>query len=278
MKRIVFLNGKFIAQENAKLSILSSGFLYGQGAFETMRSYDGNIFALDRHLQRLKNSLPLVNINMPYSQKELTQAVNRAFKLNKLNNAYLRLTIWQGEKKANALIFVKDFKGYSAKSYKKGFKGLIVDCRLNESSPLSRIKSTNYLLFYLARKEAQIKGFDEALFLNTKGFLCEGSRSNIFLVKDNKLITPSLNCGCLPGVTRQIVIELAKKFEISVAEKEIIHKDLFKAKEAFLTNSLMEIMPLTKVNNSYINKGRVGEITKLLQFKYKQEIRSLVKP
>ncbi len=272
MKKAIFLNGKFISPKNFKVSILDSGLFYGQGVFETMRSYDGRVFALDKHLHRLLKSLPAVKIKCPYSAKELARAINKVLRLNNFKDAYIRLTVWQGEKRANTLIFVKNFPSY----YKKGFRGLIADYPVNEKSPLAGIKSTNYLLFHLARKNAEEKGFDEALFLNTKGFLAEGSRSNIFFVKNGQIFTPALKCGCLPGITRGIVISLARSLEIPVKEEKLRAERLFGCEEAFLTSSLMEIMPLAKVNNKVINKGKAGQITTWLQEEYKKKVESYV--
>lgn len=272
MSKIVFLNGKFILRKEAKISVFDPGFLYAQGAFETMRAYEGKIFAPEKHLDRLKVSLGILKIKQPLLKEKLIQAHKKILSLNNLKNAYVRLTVWQGEEKVNTLIFAREFADYP----KRIFKGLIVNSLINEFSPLCRAKSINYAQFYLARCQAEKRGFDEAIFLNSKGFLTEGSRSNIFLVKNNRIFTPCLSCGCLPGITRGIVVSIAQKLNIPLVEKEkILPEELFKADEAFLTSSLMEIMPLTRVNKRLINKAKIGRITTLIQEIFRRKIKNL---
>ncbi len=268
---LVYLNGEIIEATKAKAGILEPGFLYGQGLFETIRSYNREIPFLDQHLKRLAFCAKIINLKVPAAAK-LKQAVCAASKANNIPNSYIRLNVWKGNRKTNTAVIVKRLAVYKQDVYEKGFKGIIVDVRQNEFSPLARVKSLNYLLFILARQEAARKGGDEAILLNTSGYLAEGSRSNIFLVRDKKILTPSLDCGCLAGITRKIVIKLARKQWLKVYERKIRPEELFRADEAFLTNSLIEIMPLTSINKIKIGSGTKGEVTTILLNRYRDMV------
>jgi len=274
-KNLIYLNGEIIAESEARIPCLDPGFLYGQGLFETMRSYDGVVFQLDNHLRRLSDSLFMISIDLPYSLKELKEAIKLTLKANNLFSAYIRLNVWQGKDEANVCIITKEFNGYPEDLYKRGFKAKVMECRQNERSLLANIKSINYLQFYLSRIEAEGEGFDEAILLNSKDKLCEGSRSNIFLVKGDDIITPSLENGCLAGITRGAVIDLIKKSKYKFHEKNILLDDLLKADEAFLTGSLLEVMPLTSIDNQGINTGLPGPATLSLLKSYRQSIEQI---
>lgn len=267
--QIASLNNKFITLKEARVSCFDEGFLYGFGLFETMRAYNGKIFLIDRHLRRLAQSAKLINLKLKMPLTQIKLAMGQLLKINSLKDAHIRLTIWQGEDKVNTLIIARAFKTGPTKEYKAGFKAIISAFRQNEQSLLSRIKSLNYLQSRLARQEAQRKKADEAILLNTQGFISEGSRSNIFIVKKNELATPSIDCGCLPGITRQVVFDIAARMSLKIREKRILPKELFSADEAFATNSLIEIMPLTFVNGKPVGRAKPGEITKFILEKYR---------
>lgn len=265
----IWLNGNFINEEEAKADILDPGFLYGQGVFETMRAYKGEVFRLDSHIGRLLNSFPVVNIKSDIKPELLKKAVKQSLKENGLKGAYVRLTVWQGKDKAEAAVFARAYNFLNKEDYRKGFKAIISKTfRQNESSPLAKIKSSNCLHFLLAYQQARRNNTDEALLLDTRGFLAEASRANIFIVKDNSLLTPSLDCGCLAGITRDTVFAVARGEKFRVIEAKISREDLEKADEAFLTNSLIEIMPLVSVDGRPVKKGRPGKITELLLKRY----------
>ncbi len=269
----IYLNGKFVSQEEARLSVLDPGFLYGQGVFETMRAYRERIFRLDSHIRRLLDSLVIIGIDAPLEPGSLKEAAKRCLKENDLKDAYVRLTVWQGEdNKVKVMAIAKPCRFPGKEEHQKGFKAMLSALRQNESSPLCRVKSANYLHLILAYQEAKKNSFDEALLLNTKGFLAEASRSNIFLVKDNCLLTPGLDCGCLPGITRDTVLALAGKEKLKTVEARLTLEDLARAKEAFLTNSLIEIMPLVSLDGQPVNKGQPGEITLRLLRRYRAMI------
>lgn len=266
----IWYNGKFLETEEVRIDLLSPGFLYGQGVFETMRAYNQEVFRLDSHIERLLKALPIINMQLDIAADILKKAVKQCLKENGLKDAYVRLMVWQGTDKAHIAIFARSYNFFQKGDYQKGFRAIISKTfRQNESSPLAKIKSSNCLHLLLAYQEARNDNADEALLLNTRGFLAEASRANIFIVKDNFLLTPSLDCGCLAGITRDTVLAVARKEKLGVIEAKISREDLQKADEAFLTNSLIEIMPLVSVDGRPIKKGTPGKITGLLLKRYR---------
>lgn len=279
----IWMNGKFVAAEKAKVSIFDRGLLYGDGLFETMRSYAGVIFGLDDHLNRLYNSLRQIKIDIPYTGKYLGSKICDTLKLAGIKSAYIRLTITRGEglkgldiggiSRPNVIIAVKPLIDYPDRFYERGVSVLLVkNTRQNEYSPVSGVKSLNYLNCILARLEAQKGGFDEAILINTSGFVAEGASSNIFFVKKGRLVTPSLDSGILPGVTRNVIIEMAKRLGIAVVEKRVTPAELTGAKEIFLTNSLAEVLPVTRLGSKRVGGGKPGEITKLFRVSYQKQV------
>jgi len=169
------------------------------------------------------------------------------------------------------VIVAKEFDGYPSWMFDDGLDAKVIGVQ-NEMSITSRIKSLNYLLHILARFDAKRLGFDEAILTNTKGFITEATTSNIFIVKNNALITPSAESGILPGVTRGVIMEIAKRLKISVKEKFVTRREMLAADEIFLTNSLAEVLPVTKVDSKRIGSGKVGDITKLFRISYQKEV------
>lgn len=266
----IYLDGKFVEEEEARVSIFDPGFLYGQGVFETMRAYNKKIFRLDSHIERLLKALSLLEIKIGQGAEALKEAALGCIKENNLKDAYVRITVWQGADKGHIAIFAKSYDFLQKEDYRKGFRAVISKTfRQNEFSPLSGIKSANYLPLLLAYRQAKAQGYDESLLLNTQGFLSEASRSNIFFIKDNCLITPMLDCGCLPGITRDTVLSIAAKEKIQCLEAKVSPEELKKADEAFLTNSMIEVMPLVAVDDRPILKGNPGKITELIQKRYR---------
>ncbi len=267
MEEIIYLNGDLIPRSQARLSPFDHGFLYSYGLFETMRAYSGCIFRLERHLERLSGSAKL--LGLPLSASVIEKACYDTLQANNLKDARIRLTASIGEGEAvpdlpkhpkpTVLVIATSHIPPSAETYRNGYKALVSALRQNSQSPLSHLKSANYLNNVLARREAKAEGADEAILLNEQGFLCEGSTSNIFLVSKGTLITPGEESGCLPGVTRQVVTELAQALGISLVEREVRLEELLRADEAFLTNSIMELMPLAEVNGQRIGRRRVTE-------------------
>ncbi|GAH78708.1 unnamed protein product [marine sediment metagenome] len=217
---------------------------------------------------------------MPIGALDLKGAVRDTIHANKLSDARVRITISIGEggmvpdpstcTQPTVLILAGHYKPYPKQVYEKGFRAVVSSIRRNSQSPLSRLKSANYLENMLAKQEARAAGVDEAICLNEKGLLAEASMSNIFLVNDGILRTPGEESGILPGITREVVLELASQLGINTFEQNIRLDELFQTQEAFLTNSLMEIMPLTEIGEKPVGSGRPGSLTKRLMVEYKK--------
>ncbi len=280
MNEIVYLNGSLIPRSQASISALDYGFLYGFGLFETMRAYRGKVFRLDSHLSRLSHAADMLGV--PIKTPNLKKAMLDILRVNKLEDARIRITVSPGEgemvpdlstcKKPTVLIMAQHYHPYPEEVYQKGFKAIVSSIRRNSQSPLSRLKSTSYLESILAKEEARAAGVDEALCLNEKGLLAEASMSNIFIITHGTLRTPGEENGILPGITRGTILELASKLGIDAAEQDIKPDKLSQAEEAFLTNSLMEVMPLTEVEGKPISSGKPEAITKRLMEAYKEMV------
>jgi branched-chain amino acid aminotransferase len=277
----IWINGKFAPPDKAKVSVFDRGFMYGDGVFETMRCYAGKVFKLDRHLDRLFKGLKALKIKHRYSKKDLQDAISGTLKANGLSSAYIKLIVTRGEGRfgishkdkfrPNVVITAKNFEGYPGWMFDIGLSAAITGVQ-NEESMAPGIKTLNYLPYILARFDAKDMGFDEAILTNTKGFITEGATSNIFIVKNNKLITPSEASGILPGITRGVIIEIAERLKVSVKEKLVTRRGLLGADEIFLTNSLAEVLPVTRVDSKPIGTGTVGDITKLLHISYQKAV------
>lgn len=255
MKQIILLNGKFVHGKDACLPVLSYGLLYGAGVFETMRAYKKKIVYLEAHFQRLAQGCALLGIPLKVTFKRIKQDILRALEVTGLPDAYVRLTLWKNANASDMMILVKPYVAYSSHVYARGLRAGISRFTQQENSFYAQLKSTSYALYYSAYQEARKLGFEEALILNSRGYVCEASRSNIFLVKDTVLFTPSLGCGCLKGITREAVFALARKQAFKICEDNITVPDFYRADEAFLTNSLMGIMPLASIEGKKIGKG-----------------------
>ena len=281
----VYVNGKIVPESGAKLSVFDRAFLYGDGVFETMRSYAGTVFRLDEHINRLFASAKAIDLKIPLARPQIKNVILRLLKINRLGDAYIRMAVSRGEgrvgldartaKSSNVVIITKKFTPYPRHLYEKGLSVAISSARANEGSPLSRIKSINYLNNIIARIEAQKKGYNDALLLNNKGEVSSGAVSNIFIIRGQKLATPSLESGALAGVTRAEIIKIAPRAGLKVKEKRISARELMGADEAFFTNTLMEVMPVTGIGRKKIGNGRVGRYTTafqdLLQDRIKKE-------
>jgi branched-chain amino acid aminotransferase group I len=263
MEQLIYLNGALVPRDRATISPFDHGFLYGYGLFETMRAYSGYIFRLEQHLRRLANAAAI--LGLPLGTIDLEEACYATLRANKLGDARIRLAISIGEGEStpdpptlpDPTIFIVA-TGYvppPPERYMNGFKAVVSSIRQNSLSPLSHLKSANYLNHVLARKEARAAGADEALLLNERDLLCEGSTSNVFLVKEDELVTPGEESGCLPGITRQTVIEIASALSITIVQKEVRLEEFLQADEAFITNSLLELMPLSEVDGKPLGGG-----------------------
>ena len=278
MNEIVYLNGSLLPINQARISPLDYGFLYGFGLFETMRAYDGKVSFLDRHLSRLAHSAE--TLGLPAITPDIGKAVMDTLRANKLSNARIRITVSAGEggivpdpkscTSPTVLITARHYQPYPEQTYEKGFKAVISLIRRNSQSPLSSLKSTNYLENLLAKQEAKNKGADEAVFLNERDLVAEASMSNIFLVSEGVLKTPRVENGILPGITRETILELSLKLGIEAVEQDLWLDELLEAEEAFLTNSMFEVMPLVKVASRRIGSGKPGPVTRKLLSAYRE--------
>jgi len=279
----VYINGKFFPQSRARIGINEGGFLFGNGVFETMRTYSGSIFKLSQHIRRLLDSCKFLGIPFEETEEELEGKIKRSLKINQISPAYVKVVVSSGEhgnsltsvgSHPNLIIIVRKFNPYSRALYRKGFKGIVVSLRRDAFSPLLLHKSLNFLQNLLAKREAEDKGGEEAIFINNQGYLAEGAISNIFLLRDEKVITPSLDSGILPGITRETVLEICATLRISLEQRKVELEELLRANEAFFTNSLMEIMPLTRVNSHHIGEARPGRVTEKIGQEYKKQTRA----
>jgi len=277
MKEIVYLNGSLVSQSEAKVPAFDYGFLYGYGLFETMRAYSGYVFRLGPHLDRLFSSARTLGINLQSTSNDLENALYDILQANSLTDARLRLTISGGEGDASPDLsgskgptVLVTARSYHSPSPQKAFTAAVSAIRRNSCSPLSRVKSLNYLDNLLARREARTAGADEAILLNEKGFLAEASVCNVFLVSHGALITPDKDSGILPGITRQVIMELGLDRGIEVRETNVSLEELWQADEAFLTNSMIEIAPLVRIDDRTIGSGMAGEVTQALAQTYTQ--------
>lgn len=281
MDALVWLNGELVPTASAKVSVLDRGLLYGDGLFETMRAHAGRVFRLAQHLGRLRQGAEVLGIHIPHTDEDLRTAVTEALVGNALSEASVRLAVTRGtgigpvpaESELTVFIVAREFMPYDEELYRRGMTAITATETRNERSRLWQVKSANYLQSILARMEAARSGAHEAILLNTRGYVAEASTSNIFAVKDNALTTPSLNSGVLPGITRSAVIDLAKQAGLDVTERTMPPDDLLAADELFLTNSLMQIMPLTELDGQPIGSGRPGPVTRRLAEAYDELLR-----
>jgi branched-chain amino acid aminotransferase group I len=279
MARIVYYNGEFLPADKVAISPFNRGLLYGDGVFETLRAYSGRVFRLEQHSKRMCDGLQVLKIAPNEEAHGIERAINELLKLNNLSDAALRISVFRGDGegpeppdglRSSILISAKPFNKYRTEDYATGSRAYLVSMRRSSYSPLSRIKSLNYLDNILARLEAREHNAQEALLLNTMGWVAEGATSNIFIIKHKKLVTPPVDSGSLPGITRAAVLEIAGNVDLQTQEETFSPEELLRADESFLTNSLMEIMPLVMLNERKIGSGRPGLLTGALLQEYRK--------
>ncbi|MHB8156363.1 MAG: aminotransferase class IV [Desulfocucumaceae bacterium] len=265
-ENIVCLNGEYLPENDCRISIGDGGVLYGAGIFETVKVSGGTPRLLERHLSRLVSSAAELGLGLPFAPDKIEEMAILTAGKNNMSAGGLRITLTAGEAGSGPCLFVQTRpQVYEGDKYLMGMGAVFTPYRRNEGSPLVRHKTLNYFDNIIARRQAAALGWDEALFLNNAGCLAEGAVSNIFLVNRGKVITPSAACGLLPGITRRRVIEICYKLSLSLEEREVLPGELAAADEAFLTNALMGVMPLTRLEGAYIGGGGPGEITRLIR-------------
>ncbi|TVM03391.1 MAG: aminodeoxychorismate lyase [Candidatus Brocadia sp. WS118] len=279
MSNVVFLNDAMVEETECRWKVLDRGFLYGDGLFETLRAYHGKPFRLDDHVARLVNSARYFDIPFHYTAQHLEQVIEQLLTRNNLQDAYVRMTLSRGFGinglipagicKPTFLIHTKPFPAYPASCYKTGVSLITSHIRRSVTCPISSHKTLSYLTNYLMKKEAVGQGAHDALILNTENQVTECAVSNVFLVERNTVITPSLKANLLPGVTRRVILELCNENRIHASEELFGLERVLAADEVFLTNSLMEAMPVSTINGQTIGRLVPGIITSLLHDKYK---------
>ncbi len=274
MAEKVFLNDKLVDAETACISVTDSGFLYGVGLFETMRSHNGVVFALADHLDRLFFSINRLSINNPYDAKYLTDAVYEVLRANELTDARIRLTLTNGpmaesqQEQSTLLITAVKFRPYPPEYYKNGALVVLCPFRQNPNEPTCGHKTTSYFSRMIALNQAHQLRAAEALWFTVDNRLAEGCVSNVFLVKDSVLYTPPIETPVLAGVARKTICQMAVKKSIKLIEKDLSIDDVLGADEIFLTNVIMQVMPIIKVEKHIVGDGRVGPMAKDLKRKF----------
>ncbi len=269
MSEKIFIDGKFVRPAQAVFPVSEPELFSGWGVFETMRAVSGAIVCLPLHVQRIFAAARKLTIPVPYSSSHISRAIARAVLINGYNDAVVRLSFYRSKAGgAHTVITVKPYTAYTRRQYGRGFRACVSSIRQDEQCAFLQVKTTSRLLFQLASLEAHKKGCDEALIVNSRGIVTEGARSNIFIVKDKLIMTPAVSCGCLPGITRAVVIVLGRKQGHKIIEGSFRPSDVRSADEAFLTNSLMGIMPLVSLDKRRIAGSAPGIITRGLMEQY----------
>ena len=280
MSNFIFLNGKIISDADANISSADRGFLYGDGIYETLRSYNGKPFKLADHLERMRDSARQLKISFDYTNADIGERINELLENNHTQDAYIRITLSRGSGggrlqmddniEPTILIQVKPFSPYDSKLYDEGMSLVVSDYKRSTTCPISRYKSTNLLQSILRKEESNKKSAHETIILNTDGFVAECVVSNIFMVSAGSVVTPSLDTNILPGITRRIVLDICKNSGILSSEEHFKIDVLIKADEVFITNSLMEIMPVSRIDDTKIGKTVPGRITQQMMNAYKR--------
>jgi len=272
----IYIDGKFYPKSEAKVSVYDHGLLYGDGVFEGIRAYNGVVFKLKEHIDRLYRSAHTIMLQIPLTKSEMTQAVLKTLKKNNLKNSYIRLVVTRGVgdmgldprkcSKPTVIIITQPWEVLHGEGAKE--KGVTTIISWVKRDPVDatthEIKSLNYLNSILAKIEANTTGVDEAICLNKEGFVCEGVAENLFLVKDGVIVTPPISSGALDGITRRVVMSLAEKLGYQVIERNITPNELFNADEVFFTGTATEIAPIREINHRVVGNGKPGPITKHL--------------
>jgi branched-chain amino acid aminotransferase len=271
----IFIDGKYLNERDAKISVFDHGLLYGDGVFEGIRAYNGRVFKLKEHIDRLFYSAKAILLEIPMTHAELMKATVETIRANKLRDCYVRLVVTRGVgnlglnprscKKPTVIIIAGKIQVYPPELYAKGMDIVTVPTVRNLHSAVNpAIKSLNYLNNILAKIEANNAGVEEAVMLNAEGFVAECTADNLFIIKNAEVLTPPNSAGALYGITRQTVIELAQAAGLKVSEPNLTRYDLFNADECFLTGTGAEIMPVVKIDGRIIGNGKPGTLTRKL--------------
>ncbi|HZR21806.1 MAG TPA: branched-chain-amino-acid transaminase [Verrucomicrobiae bacterium] len=276
----VYINGKYRDEAEATISVFDHGLLYGDGIFEGIRAYNGRVFKLKEHIDRLFYSAKAILLQIPMGHAEVMKAVVDTCRQNEVRDGYIRLVVTRGAgtlglnpnrcKNPCVIIIAGKIQLYPAELYQKGMDIITVPTVRNLHSALNpAIKSLNYLNNILAKIEANNAGCEEAIMLNGQGFVAECTGDNLFIVKENRLLTPPLTAGALYGITRRVVLDLATELGLAAAETDLTRYDLFNADECFLTGTGAELVPVVRIDGRVIGNGNPGPITGRLVDQYR---------
>lgn len=277
---IIYLDGKFVPEEKALVSVFDHGLLYGDGVFEGIRAYNGKVFRLDAHLDRLYDSAKVINLQIPLTKEQFKELIYEVLRRNNLKDGYIRPVVTRGKgdlgldprkcPKPTVFIIATYWGAMYGDLYDKGLKAITVSVRRNAAEALPpNAKTLNYLNNILAKLESICKGGDEAIFFDTNGYLSEGSGDNIFLVKNGILLTPP-TLNNLRGITREVVLECAKNLGIEHREQNLGYFDLYTADEVFVTGTAAEVAPIVDIDGRSIGTGKPGPVTKQLMVAFKE--------
>lgn len=279
----IYLDGQFVDSADAKISVFDHGLLYGDGVFEGIRLYDGNIFRLDEHLERLEYSAKAILLNIPLTRAELADATCETCRQNNLKDAYIRLVVTRGVgdlglapwlcPKPSLFIIASKISLYPQEHYEKGLSIVTVPTRrINPAALPPTVKSLNYLNNILGKIEAKQFGALEAIMLNDQGYVAECTADNVFIVHKGEIVTPAASQGALKGVTRGTIFDVAKELGIPIREANMTRYDVWCADECFLTGTGAEVIPVVKLDGREIGTGKPGTITQRVLTSFRRRV------
>lgn len=279
----IYLDGKFVDQADAKISVFDHGLLYGDGIFEGIRLYQGNVFRLDEHLERLEYSAKAILLKMPWSREEIAEATCEACRQNGLTDGYIRLVVTRGVgdlglspwlcPKPSIFIIADKIALYPKEHYEKGLEIVTVPTRRMNAAALSpAVKSLNYLNNILAKIEARQFGALEAIMLNDQGLVAECTGDNIFIVHKGEIITPAASQGALKGITRSVVFDIAREIGVPIREADMTRYDVWNADECFLTGTGAEVIPVVKLDAREIGLAKPGPVFEKVRESFRRRV------
>ncbi|MEM3874899.1 MAG: branched-chain-amino-acid transaminase [Candidatus Bathyarchaeia archaeon] len=282
---LVYIDGEYYPKSQAKISVYDHGLLYGDGVFEGIRAYNGVVFKLKEHIDRLYRSAHAIMLQIPITKEQMINIVLETLRKNNLKDAYIRLIVTRGVgdlgldprkcSKPTIIVITDTITLHKSEAKEKGITAMLTWVKRDPVDATSHeIKSLNYLNSILAKIEANINGVDEAICLDKNGFVCEGVAENIFIIKNGRIYTPPSYTGALPGITAEVVKELAKNLGYEVIEKNITPYELFTADEVFFTGTAAEIIPVREINKRQIGNGKPGPVTKRLMEEFSKLVQN----
>jgi branched-chain amino acid aminotransferase len=285
----IYIDGEFYSEANAKISVFDHGLLYGDGVFEGIRFYNGRVFRLEEHIERLWDSARSICLEVPVSMHDMTEALLETIRQNDLRDGYIRLIVTRGVgnlglnptqcKRPSIIIITATIALYPAEMYRKGLT--VVTCATRRTNPAAlnpAVKSLNYLNNVMARIEANLAGADEALMLNDQGTVAECTADNVFIIKHGQIFTPPITAGALRGITRAVAFEIAAELGVKITETNITRHDVFIADECFLTGTAAEVIPVIKADGRVIGSGKPGPISTRMIARFREITRATGTP